>query len=229
MSTIDVVIDFETLGNTSKGAVIDLALIAFDSDPMKLETFDELVARGERIKFDLAYQRGKRLFDNSTMGWWKNQSPEAREGLKPSALDVDTLTGIQQALDYCTRQGVNKYHSLMYCRGQSFDFPLFVDLLREAEKAKGIAEVDISTYNTEPVVFWNQRDLRTAIEAYSLTRKMCTTPLPVGTLKGFIAHNSVHDCAKDILMLKYAQRYALGIDECPGLDNCDPLSLPPQR
>lgn len=222
----DVVIDFETLGNTSKGAVIDLALLAFDPNPNVIESFDELINRGKRIKFSLESQRGKRLFDSPTMGWWRKQSAEARAGLKPSVDDVDTLTGIQQALDYCKQNDVDQYNSLMWCRGQSFDFPLFVDLLRDVERAKGIPETEISTYELEPVAFWNQRDLRTAIEALSLTRKLCTTPLPKGTLDGFIAHNSVHDCAKDILMLKYAQRYAMGLEDCPSLEECDPLSRP---
>lgn len=226
MKIKDVVIDFETLGNGSNAAVVDLALLAFDPDPTVMETFEELIARGKRIKFDIQSQKGKRLIDIPTTTWWKKQGPEAKAGLKPSAEDVDTLTGIKQAVAYCKENDVDQYNSLMWCRGQSFDFPIFVDLLRDVERDKGIHETEISTYNTEPVAFWNQRDLRTAIEALSLTRKLCTTPLPRGTLNGFVAHNSVHDCAKDILMLKYAQRYALGLEDCPSLDDCDPLSLP---
>jgi len=42
MST-DVIIDFETFGNTSKAAVIDLAVIAYNSDPEVVESFEELV------------------------------------------------------------------------------------------------------------------------------------------------------------------------------------------
>lgn len=226
MKIKDVVIDFETLGNGSNAAVVDLALLAFDPDPTVMETFEELIARGKRIKFDIQSQKGKRLIDIPTTTWWQKQGPEAKAGLKPSVDDVDTLTGIKQAVAYCKENDVDQYNSLMWCRGQSFDFPIFVDLLRDVERDKGVPETEISTYNTEPVAFWNQRDLRTAIEALSLTRKLCTTPLPRGTLNGFVAHNSVHDCAKDILMLKYAQRYALGLEDCPSLDDCDPLSLP---
>lgn len=117
----------------------------------------------------------------------------------------------------------------MWCRGMSFDFPLFVDLIRDLQRNEGIPERELNTYDLEPVVFWNQRDIRTAIEALSLVRKMCETPLPKGTLDGFVAHDSVHDCAKDILMLKYAQRYALGLDEVPFEEDADPLSLPKKR
>lgn len=226
---IDAIIDFETLGNGSKGAVIDLALITFESDPAIVESFETLVNRGKRIKFSLEYQKGKRLFDTTTMGWWKKQSAEARVNLAPSAHDVDTLTGIQQAIDYLNGNGINKYESLMWCRGMSFDFPLFVDLIRDLQRNEGIPERELNTYDLEPVVFWNQRDIRTAIEALSLVRKMCETPLPKGSLNGFVAHDSVHDCAKDILMLKYAQRYALGLDEVPSEEDADPLSLPKKR
>jgi hypothetical protein len=62
-----------------------------------------------------------------------------------------------------------------------------------------------------------------------MTRGLTTTPLHKGVLDGFIAHDSIHDCAKDILMLKYAQRYALGLDEAPVGDEIDPLSLPKGR
>jgi hypothetical protein len=219
----DIIIDFETLGSVSNAAVIDLAVIAFDTNPENVETFDELVARGKRIKFNLASQRGKRLFSKSTLQWWKEQSAEARKNLAPSEQDVTTLEGIKLFLDYCRENGVDQWKSLMWCRGMSFDFPILVDLIRDLYRDQDEPENEIVTEKLEPVKFWNQRDIRTAIEAYSLTRGLSMCPLPNGTLKGFVAHDSVHDCAKDILMLKYAQRYALGLDEVP--DNPDPLSV----
>lgn len=78
----DFIIDFETMGSGEKAAVIDLAVIAFDPNPEVVETFDELVSRGIKIKFDLKSQKGHRLFTKSTIEWWKNQSPEARKILR---------------------------------------------------------------------------------------------------------------------------------------------------
>ncbi|BAQ22665.1 exonuclease A [Edwardsiella phage PEi20] len=225
----DIIIDFETFGNVSKAAVIDLAVIAFDPDPTKVESFNTIASRGKRIKFKLAPQKGQRLFGKSTIKWWKDQSEEAKKNLAPTDEDVTTLEGIQQFLDYCRENDVDAWKSQAWCRGMSFDFPILVDLIRDIERYNGVAEDEIDTFALEPVKFWNQRDIRTAIEAYSMVRGLSTTPLRNGDLDGFVAHDSIHDCAKDILMLKYAQRYALGLEDCPEGDEVDPRSLPVGR
>ena len=225
----DFIIDFETFGNVSSSSVIDLALITFDSDPEVLESFDELVKRGHRIKFDLKSQKGHRLFGKSTLEWWKKQSAEARANLASTPDDLSVIAGIKEAQQYLIDNGIHPWDSFGWCRGQSVDFPIFVDCLRDVQRAQGISEEEIDTFKEEPCKFWNQRDIRTAIESLLLTRGLTTTPLPKGTLDGFIAHDSIHDCAKDILMLKYAQRYALGLSEAPSPEDTDPLSLPKGR
>lgn len=225
----DFIIDFETFGNVSSSSVIDLALITFDSDPEVLESFDELVKRGHRIKFDLKSQKGHRLFGKSTLEWWKKQSAEARANLASTPDDLSVIAGIKEAQQYLIDNGIHPWDSFGWCRGQSFDFPIFVDCLRDVQRAQGISEEEIDTFKEEPCKFWNQRDIRTAIESLLLTRGLTTTPLPKGTLDGFIAHDSIYDCAKDILMLKYAQRYALGLSEAPSPEDTDPLSLPKGR
>lgn len=228
---MDFVIDFETLGARSDAAVIDLAVVLFDPDPNVLPSFEDIVASGRRWKFDFAAQKAgerPRCFDTFTIDWWKKQSPEARANLKPSANDIDPVDGIIEFVNYL-RGKVNPFNSIGYCRGQSFDFPIMVDLLTEARRREGHPDNAISTYDLEPVKFWMQRDIRTRIEALLMTRNLTTTPLPRGVLKGFIPHDSLHDCAKDVLMLKYAERYALGLEEAPTGDDIDPLSLPKGR
>lgn len=225
----DFIIDYETFSSTSKSAVIDLALITFNPDPTKVETFKELVSRGQRIKFNLAEQSKKRLFSKATIAWWKSQSAEAKANIGPSNKDVSTLEGTLLALEYLKNNKVDPWKSQGWCRGMSFDFPIFTDLIRDIKRSEGISEENIDTFDLEPIKFWNQRDVRTAIECYSMVRGLTTTPLPMGSLDGFIAHDSIHDCAKDILMLKYAQRYALGLDEVPDENTADPLSLSKSR
>ena len=229
MQLRDFIIDYETFGNVSNTAVIDVAAVVFDPNPEVIETFDELVSRGMKLKFDLKAQKGVRLFGASTIEWWKKQSAEARANLAPSPEDIDHVEGLYKLLAFLKENGVNAWDSFGWCRGQSFDFPILVDILREGERRKGIADKDIDTFGLEPCKFWNQRDIRTAIESLLMTRGLTTTPLHKGVLDGFIAHDSIHDCAKDILMLKYAQRYALGLDEAPVGDEIDPLSLPKGR
>lgn len=229
MQLRDFIIDYETFGNVSNTAVIDLAAVVFDPNPEVIETFDELVSRGMKLKFNLKAQKGVRLFGASTIEWWKKQSAEARANLAPSSEDIDHVEGVYKLLAFLKENGVHAWDSFGWCRGQSFDFPILVDILREGERRKGIADKDIDTFGLEPCKFWNQRDIRTAIESLLMTRGLTTTPLHKGILDGFIAHDSIHDCAKDILMLKYAQRYALGLDEAPVGDEIDPLSLPKGR
>ncbi|MFP9058779.1 3'-5' exoribonuclease domain-containing protein, partial [Enterococcus faecalis] len=120
----------ETMGSGEKAAVIDLAVIAFDPNPEVVETFDELVSRGIKIKFDLKSQKGHRLFTKSTIEWWKNQSPEARKNIAPSDEDVSTIDGIAKFNDYINAHNIDPWKSQGWCRGMSFDFPILVDLIR---------------------------------------------------------------------------------------------------
>ena len=142
----DFIIDFETFGNVSSSSVIDLALITFDSDPEVLESFDELVKRGHRIKFDLKSQKGHRLFGKSTLEWWKKQSAEARANLASTPDDLSVIAGIKEAQQYLIDNGIHPWDSFGWCRGQSFDFPIFVDCLRDVQRAQGISEEEIDTF-----------------------------------------------------------------------------------
>ena len=211
---IDGIIDWETIGPAPSGKVIELSFIPFDSSLTEDITFSGLVAKGRKFKFNLKTQP-KRVSNASTLEWWKKQSDEAKKILIPSDEDLELKDGITQFLDFVKESGIDPWKSHMFCRGQSFDFPILVDVIRE------VYETD-DTFNLEPVKFWNQRDVRTAIEYTMLQRDLTTCPLPNGTLNGFVMHNSIHDCAKDILMLKYATLYAKGELEYP--TDIDPLS-----
>ncbi|AFL47611.1 exonuclease A [Acinetobacter phage ZZ1] len=219
MSYKDFIIDMETLGSRSDSVVVDISVLVFDSDyTQPVESIDELIKAGRRWKLSIASQKGTRTVSPSTVQWWKDQSAEARKNLAPSAEDMTIEQAIPEILQYLKDQGVKPFKSFGYCRGQSFDFPIFVHMIGEAYKV-------FETNKLEPVAFWNQRDIRTAIEAYSMTRGMTMTPLRKGRLDGFVAHDSIHDCAKDVIMLKTAQRYAAGLEEVPDPDDTDPSSI----
>ncbi|ASD51977.1 exonuclease [Pseudomonas phage PspYZU05] len=220
----DFIIDYETVDNIPSAKAVDLSVIVFNSDLSVLETFEELVNSGKKIKFDLKSQV-TRTKSNSTVKWWKTQPPEVREALKPTPNDVTIEQALEELSAFLKDNGVDRKVTHGFCRGMSFDFPILVSMLHDVELAKGTLQEDIDTSVIEPCWFWNQRDVRTAIESMLLTRDLTMTPLPKGTLDGFIAHNSIHDCAKDILMLKYAYRYAVGLDEMPSPENTDPRSL----
>ncbi|EQA7786840.1 3'-5' exoribonuclease domain-containing protein [Acinetobacter baumannii] len=214
----DFIIDLETLGNKPDSIVVDMSILVFDPDPKVMQPLSELIESGRRFKLSINSQKGKRTVTPSTVAWWKEQSNEAKINLMPSDADVTVEEAITQALEFLKANRVNQWKSQGWCRGMSFDFPIFVDMIRQ-------------TFNTpetdkyEPVKFWAQRDIRTAIEAYSMVRGMSMTPLRKGVLDGFVAHDSIHDCAKDVIMLKTAQRYALGYEEVPAEEDIDPQTV----
>lgn len=214
----DFIADFESLGKAPEGAVVDLAITVFDHDPHKVPVFADLVKNSIRFKFDLASQKGRRVFDADTIEWWKQQSAEARKNLTPSAEDVDFTKIYDQMMDFLKEKGFNKRYGQGWCRGQSFDFPIMVDIIRQTFKTR-------DTFSLEPCFFWQQRDVRTAIEATLMTRNVTTCPLPKGSLDGFVHHDSVHDNAKAVMELIYSKRYALGLEDVPTGDNVDPLSI----
>ena len=214
----DFIIDFETLGNKPDTIVVDMSVIVFNPDPNIVQSFDELVASGKRYKFDVKSQRGKRSYNPSTLKWWKEKSEEARKNLVPSEIDMTTDDAIKDVIKFLKDGGVDYKKSYGWCRGQGFDFPIFNDLIRRTFNT-------VETDKYEPVAFWNQRDIRTAIEAYSMTRGMCVSPLRKGVLDGFVKHDSIHDCAKDIIMLKAAQRYSMGLEDIPNKEDIDPETL----
>ncbi|QQO96216.1 exonuclease [Acinetobacter phage Minot] len=211
----DFIIDLETLGNKPDCIVVDLSVLVFDPDPTAVQSLGELIANGRRFKLNLQSQKGIRSTTPSTVKWWSEQSPEAKKNLLASPEDLTVEEAITQVLDFLKKSNINQWKSQGWCRGMSFDFPIFVDMIRQAFKTN-------DTDKLEPIKFHCQRDIRTAIEAYSLVRGMTKTPLRKGVLDGFVHHDSIHDCAKDVIMLKTAQRYALQLEDMPEKDDVDP-------
>lgn len=218
----DFIIDFEGFSSLPNSLVVDMSVVLFDPDPTKMETFEELIKSGRRWKFDIQSQRGSRHVMPETIQWWKEQSPEARKNLVPSPNDVDIKTATLELLAYLKSNGVNNFRSQGWSRGTSYDFTILVDLIRNALGKD-------YTQDEEPVMFWAQRDIRTAIEALSLQRGVIMTPLRHGVLDGFVAHDSIHDCAKDVIMLKTAQRYAHGLEIPPKSFEIDPTTIKPKH
>lgn len=219
----DFIIDLETLGSKPDSIVIDMSVLVFNPDVSgPVESIDELIKRGKRWKLNLAAQRGNRSVNPATVAWWREQSPEAKANLAPSDEDRLIADAIPELLQFLKDNNVNPFKSQGWCRGMSFDFPILVDMIRETY---GVLDTD----KLEPVKFWAQRDVRTAIESLLCSRGLAMTPLRKGTLDGFVAHDSIHDCAKDVIMLKTAQRYALGLEQVPSEDDLDPNTIKKQK
>lgn len=203
--------DWETLGNKPSSVVLDLAAVVFNID--ELDKFEDLTIdedRTFRVKFDAREQLIKygRTSDPSTVDWWKKQGEEAQKVLKPGKTDVSLKEGMAAFIEFIKRHGIDtNKNAIAYVRGQSFDFPIMVDVLSDV-----MPDID---YTRFPVPFWCQRDVRTAISHDLSTPNNTKCPLPKGIFQGFVAHNSVHDCARDAISLQHCWGYKNGTIEIP--------------
>lgn len=200
------VCDTETLGGAPHGVIVSAAFLIFDLE--KDYTFQELVKSALYVKFNVKEQKEKgRKIQQNVIEWWKKQDKEAQIKLLPSKNDVSMTEAIHIIHKYFNDNGIYNGKDLYgFCRGMSFDFPLLVDMY-EMENLSHMWLLD----------FWKQRDTRTYISAAlgSLKTDKVNLPKEVFDPKDFLAHDPVHDIAKDVLMMQYAQKYATGEVEYP--------------
>lgn len=218
MNTKSFIFDFETLGNAPYGKVIDLACLVIDLNQVENPpSFRELVKKAKRWKFDIKSQVNREA-DQKVIEWWKKQSEAAKAILVNDGSEVLVEDSIDDFNEYLYQNGFDRKVGYGYCRGQSFDFPILVDILRKKYQTT-------DTFEYEPCRFWNQRDIRSVISGILLDESKTTVPLKKGILQGFVKHNSVHDICKDALMIIYAKRYALGLEDIPVGDDIDPNTI----
>lgn len=214
---IDFIIDYETLSARPDCVILDVAVIPFVNDFQNLPTFNELIESGLNIKLKISSQRAiGRSVCSSTLDFWKKQDNAAKVILKPTPHDVELYESHDKIKEFLYERGVMYNKSQGWCRG-FFDFPIFADVMSK----------QFETTHSQPheiIAQGKMREIRTVIEAHLGVRGKTVCPLPKGTLPNFIHHNSLHDCAKDVLMLLYAQRYAYGIEDVPSYEDAEPVT-----
>lgn len=188
-------IDLETLAIDQDATVVNISLLPFNLDE-KGVTFEQLLERGQLLKLSLKEQEGKRTIDEKTVTWWKEQGEEVAKQLESSDEDL-TLEQASQKIDALIKEwGIDTQFVKGWCRGTDFDFPIIKSLLTQVWGEQAIFHM--------PCRFYNQRDVRTALDAYAdiAGQKII---LDEKYIKGFLKHNSLHDCAKAIIELRYAR------------------------
>lgn len=200
------IFDLETLGGSPDGVIVSAAFLVFDLND-KESTFEDLVSNALYVKFDVKQQKTLgRNIDQDVLAWWKKQSKEAQAELLPSKNDVKVDEGIDTINKYLRDHGITRKNAFGFCRGQSFDFPLIESLYKTANR-----------FDEWPCMFWNQRDTRTYLGTMVGKLDIKDIPLPPNVIQGFIHHNAVHDIAKDVLSMRYAEMYAFGEAEVPNV------------
>lgn len=207
--TTDFVIDWETMGTSPDSVVLSLAFIPFERDG--LESFQTYINNAYYWKFKIEPQiEDGRTINQDTLDWWDKQDPEVKKSQFESTTNdvtlakmLDDLAGIKY------RYGINN-KSCGWCRGTSFDFPLFANIIKTTELEK--ESLNAAFF---PCAFWQQRDIRSYIAGLMVDPNLTKVPLPKGSIEGFKHHDPVHDCARAILHIKYGEAYAKDEIEIP--------------
>lgn len=181
-----IIVDTETLGTKPNSVVLSIGATAFSLVPGNSNDFQTYIKHGFYAKLSIKDQvvNFGRKIDENTVNWWKNQSVEAQEVVRPSSDDmtmIDALNSLNAWIK--TVQGYKWKDSYVWCRGNYFDFPMLESMYDQADIKCG--------YNT-----WKIRDVRTYVDI--LTGDTWGKYEPQnGTPREFIAHNALHDAAMD--------------------------------
>jgi len=184
--------DIETGGIESTSVVLSAAIIHFTLQ--EDFTYQDLLDRACFVKFDAAEQikKYKRVTDKGTLEWWEKQGKHARElSLIPGPIDYDVEEGMVKLRGYYKNTPVADNNRTIWVRG-SLD-QLAIDSLT---RAAGCG--DLGHYTA-------YRDVRTAIDLLCETASNGYCDVPGFDKSQVIKHDPIHDCAYDIMMMRYGK------------------------
>lgn len=191
---LDAIIDYETLDKGENCVILSLGAIVFDFN--KEYTFDELIddsfTGGLNLKFEVEDQIKNygRTISRDTIDWWKGQGEDAQKVICRSPDDVKFADAVKIFDDFLIREGMME-SSQIYCRGQDFDIPIMKSMYKQV----GISE---------PIKFWNSRDIRTAIQCWTGERRGRNFASEGLYKEQFIKHDAFHDCAAAVIDMQQA-------------------------
>jgi hypothetical protein len=171
-------LDLETLGIETPSIVLSIALTPFDFEADANTKFQELCDRTHFFKLSVKDQHEhKRSSDPSTIKWWGEQSKNAiRKSLRPLASDLLPPVALSSL-----KAAIGSEEATLWTRG-ALD--------------QGCLESLCRTYGVEMIVPHNAyRDVRTALNLWGKSANSSEY------IEGFIVHDPVHDCARDVMNL----------------------------
>lgn len=183
----NIMVDCESLGPFSDSVILSIAIIPFNL--MEKYTMGDLVSRGLYLKLNAKDQiKSGRYVCKETLEWWRKQSPEAKEVLRPSEQDVSLNDALNQINEYIDRVDFDKKNGFVHCRGIQFDFPLIQDAYRRANR---LSEMRFNS--------WNLHDTKTFIRTLTCNKYASYDLQDPSVLEGYCGHNALHDAAVEIL------------------------------
>ena len=198
----DFIFDLETIGaNVHVCPVVDMAYVAFEWDRFIYDpySFQELTELVQSVKLDVADQvkNYNCSYTERDVWWWEKLPKEARQKLKRTSNDLTVADFCDTILHYLRQEGSVDY---WWSRGNTFD-PVILWRLMWAEGHGDLLD--------EYLKFNKVRDVRTHIDAkFNYTTR--SGFIPVADEKywesAFVAHDSTHDVAADVLRLQAIHR-----------------------
>lgn len=198
----DFIFDMETIGaNVHVCPVVDMAYCTFEWDRFKNDpySFQELTELVQTVKLDIADQvkNYNCSYSERDVWWWEKLPKEAKQKLKRTENDLTVTNFCDTILQYLRNEKSIDY---WWSRGNTFD-PVILWRLMWAEGHGDLLD--------EYLKFYKVRDIRTHIDAkFDYTTRSGFIPVADEAYwqQAFVAHDSTHDVAADILRMQAIYR-----------------------
>jgi hypothetical protein len=196
------ILDYETIGqDVFKAPVVNCAYYLFDWERFTSDnpyTFQELIGEIRQDKFKIREQieDGGYSYKRDDLEFWK-QNPIAYEQLRPTPQDISVEDFTTRLYDYVIGNKVVRWWS----RSNTFD-PIL--LHRNFLDFSSREKLDFI------LPYWLVRDIRTYIDTQFQFQNKKNGFCPIDDEgewnRIFVAHNSIHDVAADILRIQKIER-----------------------
>lgn len=198
----DFIFDMETLGaRVLSCPVVDMAYTTFEWDRFLTNpySFEEAASSVKTVKLSVEDQVNNYgcKFTQQDVYWWEKLPKEARDKLKRTSNDLTVVEFCDTILEYLRKENNIDY---WWSRGNTFDPVILGRLMDETNNEYMLKEY---------LKFYKVRDVRTHIDAkFNYTTKNGFVPVKNEELwyKYFVAHDSSHDVAADVLRLQAIHR-----------------------
>ena len=207
--TIDAAIDFETLDTKPTAICLSFAIVFFEREkeyPIEMASYNELSINSRYFKFDIEeqYYMG-RTYSEGTLDFWQKQPEHLRKSqMMPSEYDTSLVDFVRDLYHMKNEFGMNR-NSVVYCRGQSFDFSILRNIVEMVMSYIPSSEIPIKP-EFFLVPFFNERDIRSHIASKKNDPLYTKDKGMVEEIKAKFdigdVHDPITDCILDIFQIK---------------------------
>ena len=198
----DFIFDLETIGaNVFVCPVVDVAYTIFEWDRFLEDpyTFEEVASTVQTVKADVSDQMNNYgcSFTKADVDWWAGLPQLARDKLNRSTNDLTAVDFCDTILTYLKEE---KNVDYWWSRGNTFDPVILNRLMLATDK--------VDLFNRY-LKFYKARDVRSHIDAkFNYTTMNGFVPVADEEYwkTAFIAHDSSHDVAADVMRLQTIHR-----------------------